>query len=225
VAEKFKVTEEEAVACIPLLVEDTIMLPYQQAAQMRNVKSYADAETVLWQLVGLEKTSYADFTTRKFKVGEESVRAFFYGLQGMAAKLALPTDMIKAQFLCGLPVDLGKRVRPFVAPDDEEERIVSLVERLIKEDEKVSLVQSPSKEENGEITVVLHAVKQLSEEVAAMRLQVDTQARYRCFQCGKPGHMAKNCPSTRHKRTHQFSSRDDKWSKNGTGPVFRPAEY
>jgi hypothetical protein len=176
------------------------------------VKTYTEAESVLLQLAGLEKTRYVDFTGRKFNRGRETLHAYFYDIQRMAAELKLPASMVQAQFLQGLPEDLGRRVRPLVHQDDEEDRVVSLVDRFMKEENQVSAERVYPIEADKNCIV-----QRLCEEVATLKTQISNRVPV-CYYCQRKGHMARNC----------FARKSDQQAtptKNEARPVFRPARF
>ena len=171
------------------------MLAYQQAEKEKHVVTFDGAKKILMQLAGLEKVNYVDFSNRKYKVGEETLRAFYYELQGMAVSLSIPAGMVRAQFLSGLPEPLAAQVRPFDSAEEDNENIVGLAERFLKENKSVAVLEHSrhdgEKDTSSEDLRVL--VKHLSEEVAALKMTPSHRGDRKCSRCGKTGHMAKAC--------------------------------
>jgi hypothetical protein len=224
------IEEKEAIRALPLVLEDSLATTYNQTLKVRSINSYKEAKKILMELTGLERVKYSDFVARKFNAGRETIRGFYYELQGIAATLDIPQGLIKAQFIAGLPEQLATKVRPFQLENTSCDELVELAERFLKEDEKqVALCcqeKSSSKQNPDEL---VNVVKQLSEEVAALKANREGNGRVTCFKCGKLGHISRECRSKEFlRRSTPFGSNNyskPHYSKNSGRPVNRPAEY
>ncbi len=90
------------------MLKDNLVLVYERATVEKQVQTFREAAALLRKLSRLQKIGHSDFTKRIYMVGEETIRAFFYDLQGIAAQLKIPPGMVKAQFENGLPQQLVK---------------------------------------------------------------------------------------------------------------------
>jgi Zinc knuckle len=194
-----EIAEDEAVKWLPNLLEDELFSLYLETAEREGVKTLDAAKSVLDQFIGTKSVSFEDFTSRKWKTGEETVSAFMGGLQNMGRALQLPDGMIKSQFLAGIPRDAAKSLRAGFLEEESCAKLTSAAERIIGD----SFDRVESVSESTELEDLKKTVQKLNEEVAAMswkngqpaQATVPTEPASQCFRCHGYGHMARECPS------------------------------
>jgi hypothetical protein len=227
VVEKLQLEESEAVSWLPLLLEDSLLRIFKQATQSQHVQKFNEAKQILMELVGLEKTNYDDFSTRRYKIGEETLRSFFYDLQGMSITLNIPEGMVKSQFLNGLPQEVASKVRPFINADSKIEDIVAVAEKVNKE--VVTLAAIRSADNTTGSNHLEDSIRVLSEEVAALKTKWNNNRERNgskiCFRCNREGHTARQCRVSQCHSCNKFGHISKNCTKNFNGPVLRPAKF
>jgi hypothetical protein len=159
----------------------------------------------------------------------------------MAHLLKIPPELVKARFLEGLPNRLYEKVKMFIEEEDQLDRVLKVVERLIncQNDSVVcssSLVHSNEKRDDDKSDEsdkkLEKLVIALTEEVSLLKAQFsgnrgqDSKHSIKCFACGKGGHIARYCRSQLKCTICGLTGHSPKYcSKNVHRPERRPAEF
>ena len=106
-------------------------------------------------------------------------------------------QLLKHQFLAGLPMAIGWQLRTSGETNGELDKLVDRARLLMTLDEQVSTAVVGSKPERDEVQKLHEQVAMLTKQVAAL-----TTGRRRpkpllrlCFTCNELGHTQYDCPS------------------------------
>jgi hypothetical protein len=172
---------------VPFLLDSDLRSTYL-AEYERHKSDFTSLDRVketLQAIAGTTSISCDDFRYRVWQMDTETVTAFMFGLQDMASKLRLPDDMVRSQFLSGLPNELSLEIRGLNVSVLSCAELAATAERLLKKGKPVvglnAIQSSPAESE----------LSALAKEVAALKLQI--QRTGKCYRCGKAGHFARSC--------------------------------
>ena len=184
-----KFQEKQAVEQIPFLLDEQLFLSYINSYKRLKFETVAEAKKLLFSLTGVQQESYAEFMSRVWQQGQETLTQFMCALQHMAAILDLPEGLVKSQFLNGIPHNVSAEIRIVETPETACGDICKMANRILtfkpKSAEDVAAI-------HGDLD---NTIKQLQEEVNALKMA--SPKNKLCFTCHKEGHIARNCRNKR----------------------------
>ena len=216
--EQKRLDQSDALANLPYLLDDELFPTFFPVFKRSNFTSLLCASEVLRRIVGTKGPDSQQFLTRKWAAGRETIAAFAFDLQSMAATLEYPLDLLKSQFINGLSQKLACKIRAINTPSSTIEDLSEVAERIQAAQEGKS-----SPEEINAVEDLKSRVEQQQSEIAALKANQfhgyrrsdwnnygergNAMSDLRCFRCQRRGHFQRNCP------------------KNGLRPVKEPARY
>lgn len=106
-------------------------------------------------------------------------------------------QLLKHQFLAGLPMAIGRQLRASGETDGELNKLVDRARLLMTLDEQVSTAAVGSEPQRDEVQKLHDQVAALTEQVAALTTRKRGPKPFlrRCFTCNELGHTQYECPS------------------------------
>jgi hypothetical protein len=185
----FGVPVKDAITFLPFQLNGELFTPYMSVVGRRvePFNSLDEVRVTLQAIVGKPDISCDDFRKRIWKLGDETLDSFMFALQDMAVKLSLPEEMVRSQFLFGLPAEIARDIRIIGDSSMTCAQLVSATNRLHQYKVPEAAAISSTKDQSE----LEKEVQRLSIELAS--LQTSTRKPITCYSCNKRGHMAKDC--------------------------------
>ena len=192
---------------LPTLLEGEALAVWIELTEDQQ-KSYATAKKeMVAKMAPVGFISLEDFHRRKLQPGE-AVSVFVHDLKRLLDQ-AMPSldknahsELVLHQFIAGLPVHISTQLRA----TGDTKKLDETVERTrvlmtIIPQAPVAAIES----ESGEVKQLKEQISELTEQVAALTTQRSAPQRrnnVRCFNCEGIGHVQRNCPSPRKRRSN-----------------------
>ena len=180
---------KDAITFLPFQLHGELFTPYMSVVGRRvePFNSLEEVRVTLQAIVGTPDVSCDDFRKRTWKLGEETLDSFMFALQDMAVRLSLPEEMVRSQFLHGLPAEIARDIRIIGDSTMTCAQLVAATNRLHQYKIPEAAVLSGIKDQSD----LEKEVERLSVELAS--LQTSNRKPIVCYSCNKRGHMAKDC--------------------------------
>ena len=189
---------------LPTLLEGEALAIWLELSQDEQ-KDYGEAKKrIVSRMAPMKFISMDDFHARRMRPGE-SLSIFVHDLKRLLSQAMPETEgptrqqLLRHQFLAGLPATVSKQLRATGDIDDLEKMVerAKLLLTLEQNERAATLDTAP---QNPDVTSLQQQIAALTEQVAALassRKFVQPSNVRLCYRCRQPGHVQKNCPSTR----------------------------
>ena len=192
---------------LPTLLEGEALAVWMELTEDEQKDYKVAKEKMVAKMAPMGFVSLEEFHRRKLQPGE-SVSVYVHDLKRLLDQ-AMPKldkeardDLVLHQFMAGLPTHISTQLRATGDTkklDDTVERARLLMS--ISPQAPVAAVES----DLGEVQQLRDQITELTEQVAALTTQRPTSQRkssIRCFNCDGIGHIQRDCPSPRRRRSN-----------------------
>ena len=148
-----------------------------------------------------------EMARRRFREGSESVDELARDLEKLLEKAspdlppAVKSTELRYHLINALPEKISFQLK--LLPKEDYRGTISKAKELVLMYHRAKITEQTnqlvSKPDTDRLDRLEEAVQQVSEQLNALGTTFPNPARRRCFECGQPGHLARNC---RFKRPH-----------------------
>lgn len=174
---------------LPLFLKDQAFIVYD-ALSAAQKGDYAQIKSSLLTAFCVDKfTAFEDFVNRRLKEGEP-VDVFLSDLQRLArlVSAAAGEEWVKCAFVAGLPDHVKTQLKAATVLDQ------MTLNETVERTRAILTVSSVSSAYMARSNGYSQGTNPRSSVRSFSNPQSSVKSSRKCYQCGKPGHIVRNCP-------------------------------